>query len=94
MSALYIYLEHQDNDILNPKTNAFAALIKNGDSAPPAPNEFIAFHRPGAMNPTPPMTKALKRVVWYHVRFGVGCVEALSVSDDTETGMSFVIVLV
>jgi len=93
MSALCVHYQYKDNDILRPKTNAFAALIKNGDSAPPAPSEFIAFHKPGAIKPTPPMMKALKRVVWYHVRFGGGCVETLSVSEDTETGVSFVIVL-
>lgn len=28
----------------------------------------MAFHKPGAMKPTPPMIKALKSVVWYQVR--------------------------
>lgn len=28
----------------------------------------MAFHRPGAMKPTPPIMKALKSVVWYQVR--------------------------
>lgn len=28
----------------------------------------MAFHRPGAMKPTPPIIKALKSVVWYQVR--------------------------
>jgi hypothetical protein len=46
-----------------------AALTRNCISAPPAPNKFIAFHKPGAMKPTPPITNALKRVVWYHVLF-------------------------
>lgn len=58
-------------NILSPKTSEFAALIKNGDWAPPAPREFMAFHNPGAMKPTPPITKALKSVVRYHVLFSV-----------------------
>jgi hypothetical protein len=32
----------------------------------------MAFHRPGAMKPTMPMTKALKSVVRYHVRWTRG----------------------
>jgi hypothetical protein len=42
----------------------------------------MAFHRPGARKPTPPITKALKRVVLYHVRFnGIGSSEG---SDNSE----------
>ena len=89
----YIF-QYQDHNIPRPKTNAFTALIKNGDSALPAPSEFIAFHRPGAMKPTAPMMKALNRVVWYHARFGVGCIEALSMLENTETGVSSIMVLV
>lgn len=31
----------------------------------------MAFHSPGAMKPTPPITKALNSVVWYHVLLSV-----------------------
>lgn len=44
-------------------------MTRYGDWAPPAPKEDIAFQRPGARKPTPPMTKALKRVVLYHILF-------------------------
>lgn len=54
--------------LLRPKTSAFAAFIRYGFSAPPAPRAFIASHNPGATKPTPPIMKALKRVVRYHVR--------------------------
>lgn len=64
--------------ILRPKTSALAALIKKGSCAPPAPKAFIAFHKPGAVNPTPPITQALKSVPRYHTRFSIG------VSDDSE----------
>lgn len=71
------------SDLLNPKTKALAALIRYGDSAPPAPREFIAFHRPGARNPTPPMMKALKSVLRCQTRFS-GKVETSSGEPDEE----------
>ena len=51
---------------IRPKTKALAALTKNGFCAPPAPSEFIAFQRPGAMKPTIPMTHALNMLDRYH----------------------------
>ena len=64
--------------ILRPKTRALAALIKKGSCAPPAPKAFMAFHNPGAVNPTPPIIHALKSVPRYHTRFSIG------VSDNAE----------
>lgn len=64
--------------ILRPKTSALAALIKKGSCAPPAPKAFMAFHNPGAVNPTPPIIQALKSVPRYHTRFSIG------VSDNAE----------
>jgi hypothetical protein len=56
-------------------------LIRYGDSAPPAPREFIAFHSPGARNPTPPMMKALKSVLRCQTLFS-GKVETSSSDGD------------
>ena len=72
--------------ILRPKTNAFAALIKNGDSAPPAPSEFIAFHNPGAKKPTPPIINALNKVVRYQILFA-----GVTPSGDPEIGSAIVL---
>lgn len=58
---------------MTPKTRALAAFTRYGSWAPPAPRLLIAFHRPGARKPTPPITKALKSVVRYHVRFRTCC---------------------
>lgn len=83
MSVIYSHLLRNRFDVLRPKTRALAALIKYGDSAPPAPNEFMAFHNPGAMKPTPPMMKALKSVVRYQMRFVPRIDPSL---DDTSVG--------
>lgn len=62
---------------MSANTSAFAALTRYGSRAPPAPRAFMAFHRPGAMKPTIPMTNALNSVVRYQVRWlrGAGSVE-------------------
>lgn len=70
----------QRDHILSPKTSALAALIKKGDCAPPAPSEFMAFHKPGARKPTPPIMHALNRVLRYHTRFSA----CFAVSEDAE----------
>jgi hypothetical protein len=71
-----------------PNTSAFAAFTRNGSSAPPAPRSFIAFHSPGAMNPTPPITNALNSDERYHLRGSAsegGC-EVGSVSSCSTDG--------
>ena len=77
------------NDILKAKTKALAALIKYGDSAPPAPREFIAFHSPGARKPTPPMIKALKSVLLCQSRFS----GKLDTSEGTDEGIDSAMLL-
>lgn len=68
-----------------PKIKALAAFTRYGSSAPAAPRSFIAFHSPGARNPTPPMTKALKKLERYHFRGTVSVDGALDVGSDTSS---------
>ena len=68
-----------------PNTRALAAFTRYGSSAPPAPRSFIAFHKPGAMKPTLPITKALNNVDRYHL-FGTSSVEVeLDVGSDASS---------
>jgi hypothetical protein len=67
----------------------FAALTRNGDSAPPAPSEDMAFHSPGAKNPTAPITKALKSVLRYQIRFPSPFWDSKAEEDDIVVSPNF-----